>query len=132
MQKKEILKKAAILGTAIFFVNYIAMKFYWYSSIWWFDMPMHFFGGIFLASISIFIIYHKFISFNLKHQILFVGVSVFAIGVGWEVFEIFIDKFITLQTFNSLDTTSDILFDLSGGFFLLLLFLRSEESKNSV
>ena len=45
MDRKRLFKIAAYLIATLFLLNYAATKLYWYSSIWWFDMPMHLLGG---------------------------------------------------------------------------------------
>ena len=105
----------------IFLLNYLAMEFYWYSSIWYLDMPMHFLGGVWLGFVSIYFLLPKEISLKFIFKIL--SIVVF-IGAGWEVFEILIDKFVTQDYFNYLDTISDISFDIAGGLFALLYFLK--------
>lgn len=88
------------------------MQFYWYTSIWYFDMIMHFLGGIWLSSAFVYFSPPKEIKLVYALKILFV---VFAVSFGWEVFEVLIDRFITHDAFNLLDTLSDLFFDMSGG-----------------
>jgi len=49
LMQKKILKNIAILIVFIFLVNLLTIKFHWYFTIWWFDMPMHFLGGVFIS-----------------------------------------------------------------------------------
>ena len=49
---------------------------------------------------------------------------VFLIGFFWEIFEILVDKSITQDSFNILDTTSDMFFDLAGGGLSIIYFLK--------
>ena len=121
MDSKKFLIRLVSLIFFIFFVNYLAMKFYWYSSIWYFDMPMHFLGGLWLGLAIIWFFKVKEVSFK---SIFYIILGVLLIGTLWEVFEIFIDKNITGLSFNTLDTFSDIFFDLAGGSFAILYFLK--------
>jgi hypothetical protein len=84
-------------------------------------MIMHFLGGIWLSFASIYLFRIKGDSLKSVLKILFI---VLLIGVGWEVFEILIGRFITLDHFNYLDTISDLFFDLAGGAFGILYFLK--------
>ncbi|MDQ5930921.1 MAG: hypothetical protein QG674_85, partial [Patescibacteria group bacterium] len=43
--------------------------FYWYSAIWWFDIPMHILGGAFLALLLGAIFFKKLISLSKKEII---------------------------------------------------------------
>ena len=57
-------------------------------------------------------------------------VVVLIIGLGWEMFEISINKFITQKSFNLVDSVSDIFFDLAGGLFAIFYFLKHIMSIN--
>ncbi len=121
MNAKKFLIRLLLLILSIFLLNYLAMSFYWYSSIWYFDMIMHFLGGIWLGLAFIWLFKIEKISFKLILKII---LGVLLISILWEVFEIILDKNITGNSFNTLDTISDISFDLAGGFFAVLYFLR--------
>ncbi|MEK7104648.1 MAG: hypothetical protein AAB868_01240 [Patescibacteria group bacterium] len=121
MDSRNLLIRLVTLIFLIFLLNYLAMKFYWYSSIWYFDMPMHFLGGLWLGLALIWFFKIKEISWKVILEII---LGVLLIGVFWEAFEIIIDKTITGNLFNVLDTISDIFFDLAGGTFALLYFLK--------
>jgi lipopolysaccharide/colanic/teichoic acid biosynthesis glycosyltransferase len=49
--KNLVFKRSAILIAVICLLNAPAMLFYWYSTIWWFDILMHFLGGFFVAGL---------------------------------------------------------------------------------
>ena len=63
MNKEKLLKRMTLMVFFIFVINFLAMKFYWYSSLWWFDMPMHFLGGFFLGMLGIYILSLKDFNF---------------------------------------------------------------------
>jgi hypothetical protein len=121
MNRKKLLIRLASLIIFIFVANYAAMKFYWYSSIWYFDMPMHFLGGFWVGLASIYVFSLK--EFNLKF-IFKVLICVFLVGFFWEIFEILVDKSITQNPFNALDTFSDMFFDLAGGGVSIIYFFK--------
>ena len=121
IDRKKLLIRLASIVTFIFAINYVAMKFYWYFSIWYFDMPMHLLGGFWVGLACIYIFSLK--DFNFKF-ILKVLMCVFLIGFFWEIFEILVDKSITQDSFNILDTTSDMFFDLAGGGLSIIYFLK--------
>jgi hypothetical protein len=124
MDKKKLFKILAYLVITLFFVNYIAVKLYWYYTIWWFDMPMHFFGGFFIGLALIWLLLTKIyaknpsieLSFELIGKIL---LGVFVIGGSWEIYEILVNNAIAQNPFNTLDTISDVFFDLAGGAFAI-------------
>ncbi len=121
MDSKKLLTRLVLLIFFIFILNYLAMRFYWYSSIWYFDMPMHFLGGVWLGLSAIYLFPLKDYSLKSIFKIFFI---VLLVGVGWELFEILVNKFTIQDPFNSLDTLSDICFDLAGGLFAILYFIR--------
>ncbi len=104
-------------------INSVAMKLHWYSSLWYFDMLMHFLGGVFVALLGIYLLLPNVTQFSNK-EIFKILLFVLIVGVGWEVFEILVDKNISQNPFNILDTSSDIFFDLSGGLLALLILKR--------
>lgn len=127
-QKKHLITRSAWLIVIIFALNYGAMLFFWYSTIWWFDMPMHFLGGFWLGLTALWIYFYARKTPRVgvtAMKTLLLGLSfVLIVGVGWEIFEIGVDRFITLMPFNRLDTASDIFFDLAGGSVAVLYMMR--------
>lgn len=123
MNKRKLFYRGLYLIFFILIVNFLANKFYWYSSIWFFDMPMHFLGGAWVALAYFYIFPFK--EKNITTScILRVLCAVFLVGLGWEFFEFFVDNGIAHNIFNLLDTSSDLFFDLSGGILALLYFSK--------
>jgi len=121
MDSRKLLIRLIFLIFFIFLLNYLSLGFYWYSSVWYLDMPMHFLGGFWLGLALIWFFRLKEISLGLILKII---LGVLLIGILWEIFEIVINKTITGNSFNIFDTTSDIFFDLAGGFFAVFYFLK--------
>ncbi|HNW71511.1 MAG TPA: hypothetical protein PKZ36_02590 [Candidatus Paceibacterota bacterium] len=121
INRKKLLNRIILFILFIFVLNFLAMKFYWYSSIWWFDMPMHLLGGFWIGITLIWFLSLK--NLSLKNVIIVI-LGVLLVGIGWEIFEISVDKIVTGNVFNVLDTMSDICFDLSGGFLSMFYFLK--------
>ncbi len=114
--KKNLAKKALFLVIFIFFLNKIADFFYWYSSIFWFDMFMHFLGGVFLAFLIGSLFSHVYQKRNTVHTVVLILVWVFVIGVGWELFEFSVQGIIKITGLADIpDSFSDLFFDLLGG-----------------
>ena len=141
MCRREFSVRVVSLVVLIFIVNYLAMKFYWYSSIWWLDMLMHFFGGFWLGLTLIWFSLPKDISLtkqlfekqNFK-LILKILLGVLIVGVLWEIFEVIVNNNTLRLSFNLLDTLSDICFDITGGSFAILYFLKRVmvKAKNNI
>lgn len=127
INRGELFKILAYLVISIFLANYVAVKLYWYNSIWYFDMFMHFVGGFWLGLVLIWLLSSKFFSKNLTFElspklILKIFFSVLFIGVFWEIYEILVNNIIFQIPFNTLDTLSDIFFDIAGGIFAVFYF----------
>ncbi len=118
---KKLFKRLTILIISIFLLHSLATKFYWYSAIWWFDMPMHFLGGLWLGLCFIWILEKKTLSIK---SILHIILSVLLVGILWELFELYFVNLIARNPFDILDTLSDIFFDLAGGFLAILYFFK--------
>ncbi len=84
-------------------------------------MPMHFLGGLWLGLALIWVFPAQKISFNFILKVIF---GVLFIGASWEVFEILVNNLTIQNSFNELDTVSDICFDLAGGFFALFYSIK--------
>ena len=121
MDSKIFLVRTFLLIFLIFILNCLAMKFYWYSSIWYFDMIMHFLGGFWVSLAIIWFFHVKDVSLKLIFKII---LGVLLIGFLWEVFEVVIDEIFSKNSFNVLDTISDIFLDLSGGCLAVLYFTK--------
>jgi hypothetical protein len=131
MDRKKLLKPLVYLMLVIFLSYILIQKFHWDYSIWWVDMPMHFLGGVWegwlflwffsLAEMPIFKISLEKISFKLTFKtILFV----LCIGISWEFFEFFTQMYAPHDSFNVLDTVSDVFFDLAGATFAVLYCVK--------
>ena len=117
MDRKNIFKQLAFLILFIFAVNFFANKFYWYYSVRYLDMIMHFLGGFWVGLVFLWLFYLENLSVRLVFKII---LGVLLIGILWEVFEILVNNSIAQNPFNVLDTLSDLLFDLFGGLCAIL------------
>lgn len=135
------LKTIFVFLIFILALHAVAFSNYWYWTVWWFDMPMHFFGGVWLAMV--------FLLLNSKFKILngssipqlsdyliavFITLSFVAFGgILWEFFEFFYDLLISSRGYagfaqlGAADTVSDLFFDLFGGLATFVIF-RSERN----
>lgn len=113
--KKHLIIRTLELVALIFLINWIAMTFHWYSIIWWFDMPMHFLGGIFIGMLYVYMIIRRGTALWSFKAVMWGLAAVLTIGVLWEVFEFSLDTWVTFRPQNPLDTLSDLCFDVAGG-----------------
>ncbi len=115
-------KLAAFLIIFIFILNLLAGKFFWYYSVWWFDMPMHFLGGLWLGLVGTVIFSNPRFQ-SIRHKILLTLLFVFVAGLFWELFEYATDAWTGAHGFIPLDSLSDMFFDMAGG-MTAIVFVR--------
>lgn len=138
-----------IIGFLIFIllIYALATAKYWFWIIWWFDIPMHFFGGFWAAAV--------FINLGSRFKVqgsrfwvdLILTLSFVAlIGVLWEFFEFIYGSFASKAGMDVLsaeamkykginlyqDTIKDLFFDLLGGLAVAIISLIGISKANSV
>lgn len=125
MTQKQLLIRLSVLLYVITILHLLALYFFWYWSIWWYDIPMHFLGGLWVGGMA-FLLYQYIPALaRVRTRYRFSGyvlplVAVLAIGGLWEVFEFSLDTFITLEQNDVLDTISDIGMDTAGALLAIL------------
>ena len=110
----------AVLAVFIFLLNIFAMQRSWYFFVWWFDMPMHFLGGMWIGLMSAWMYFLG--PFKKDSRVMSVAqvvcvalLSVFVVGVLWEGYEYFVQISIPGATVGNLfDSISDLFFDMAG------------------
>lgn len=119
-------KLLALLAYSIVFlavVNFIAIRGDMYYLFWYFDMPMHFLGGLSAMYLICYVFYTK-VQLYTKLPIFYLLLGVLVIGLGWEVFEYIFLNLYAGQPFSFSDSLSDIFFDLAGGSLGILYISR--------
>ncbi|MEK7568118.1 MAG: hypothetical protein AAB498_00600 [Patescibacteria group bacterium] len=116
---------------------------HWYWTIWWFDIPMHFSGGLWLAMIFFYLTNPrlKIASYQTPFTFLFALGFVALGGVAWELAEFLYDVFISSRGYfgiaqlGAVDTVGDLFFDLCGGLALSFIYFfviqKSRKNKES-
>ncbi|MFA5999700.1 MAG: hypothetical protein WC783_01835 [Candidatus Paceibacterota bacterium] len=130
MAHKRLLIHIIILMFLIVLLDKGANKFYWQNSVWYFDIIMHFLGGVW---VGFFFIYVYSPLQRVTRPVLKVLLSVFLIGISWEIFEFVVNNVIGRIPFDAGDTLSDIFWDLTGGliatFYFFKFIMPSSENK---
>jgi hypothetical protein len=123
MKKPEFLRTWTLkIILLVFGLNILAHFFFWYNSIWWFDMLMHFLGGLFLAVLALTLFWNIVHREKLWLQFLFVILFVLFVGLVWEVYEFGVQGFLQVTGIADIpDSISDLVFDVLGGVFGFLL-----------
>lgn len=122
MDRKRLFHTLSVLIIFIFLANALANKFYWYSSIWYFDIIMHFLGGFWVGLLALYLIRAEKISRLVLWRVTLV---VIVIGLGWEIFELVVDRVISRNAFNILDSSADLFFDCAGGAAAVFYYLKN-------
>lgn len=123
--QKKIIWRGMLVSLATLFLNFLGSRLDLYSILWWYDMPMHFLGGLFSSLIIIYVLlnYSWFVNLKIVKKVLLVLFLVFVVGILWEGYELFF-AIITKQKQILLDSTSDIFFDIAGGIQGILVYLK--------
>ena len=109
----------------------MANAFYWYSAMWWFDIPMHIMGGIFLALFAGAFFFRKLLPLHFKEVVVTILLFVLIVGLGWEIFEYLVQSVIKgAQLANFPDSVKDMLMDLLGGVLASTFVLRALKRYN--
>lgn len=123
MKRKSLFLLLSLCVFFIFSLNFAASKLYWYSSIWWFDVLMHFLGGFWLGLVFLWLIYKDLDKKNLaKDNFIKIVLGVLFVGFGWEIYEIVVNDLLAKNTFDLFDTSTDMIADLMGGISAYLIF----------
>lgn len=98
-------------------VNAAAVYFHLYNLIWWFDMPMHFLGGftVLFFSAILWLPARKRVSNG--RYVYEIVITAVLIGVLWEALELYLYLQYGSPAFVTLDSLSDVVFDLAGALF---------------
>ena len=122
-----------ILIVFIAIANWFANIFYLYWLIWWFDLVMHFLGGLWVGASGLLIfssIKKKRGSqapVDMKLAFTVALACAIVIGGGWEVFEFSLDRLLIAELQSGIaDTASDLLMDFIGSIAGAYFFLRTE------
>lgn len=121
MTQKERAIVAFFLAWGIFFMNLAGGYFSWYSALWWYDMPMHFFGGVMIGTVAlVFAFSLKFNWFGTPTAPKYgrIMIIILAVIVFWEAMEFGLSTY-GGDTFHMLDSLSDMLLGASGALFIL-------------
>jgi len=114
----------AIFG--VFLLNLLASVFYLYQSFLWFDMLMHFLGGIVVTFFAVWLLYHSYAAWRgTTGKILLINSLVFVlVGVLWEVMEFGVQHAFNIYGVLATpgDSVSDIICGLIGSWVALAYY----------
>lgn len=115
--KKPLLLEIIILAILVAVLHYLALTFYLYWTLDWYDIIMHFLGGVVIALLAMFFFYISgYFNFPKEHLgsifAMTLG-SVLLIGLLWELWELFVGFSDVIE--DQLDTFLDLTMDIIGG-----------------
>src|SRR4051812_31980556 len=116
MLRTKILNRLAYSIIILAIVNFIAVRFSWYGLVWWFDMPMHFLGGmsVFYIGALFWLPARKWVR---DGRFIYEGIiTALLLGVLWEGLELYLFMQYGTPNFFLVDSLSDVCFDLAGAF----------------
>ena len=128
MDRKKLLKHLVVLMFFIFIMNSLALRFYWYYSVWYFDIIMHSLSGFWVSLFFIYVFSMKDTG-NPNFRFFFkVLVATLFVGIFWEFYEYFLNV-VSFTFFDLWDTVFDIFFDLVGGLCAILYIWKKQQKK---
>lgn len=126
---KKLVALAAITGITLLVVNALAVVFYWYDAIWWFDMPMHTVGGVLVVFVGAAFLFSRIKRLPVGELFITLALFVFIVGLAWEYYEYVVQFYIkSVHLADIADSISDLICDMVGGsigaLFVILLKKR--------
>ena len=134
MKPRHLSAILALLILFIWAVNTFADQVHLYYLLWWFDIPMHILGGIWVALTSLVIYYHTGWIHRHDRSASFVVAAMLGatlvVGILWEVFEFSVEHFVKLNDNGVFDTLKDLLDDMIGATIASVIFIRKGYNKS--
>ena len=126
MTKRSSFALLAALLYVILALHLLALYFHWYWMFWWYDILLHFLGGLWLGGTTLwFLQYVRQQPVGRIEQYILPVVAVVIIGLGWELFEFSLDTFIIFRTNDIIDTMSDLGMDVVGSLTASLIMIKN-------
>jgi len=133
MHKNPFFQFLFLLLLVIATLEFIGLDRLWLFVFWWFDLVLHFLGGIWVSGMAL---WFFFLSGYVKPpprtvpKIAGVAVASFLfIGTGWEIFEFLAGAIFAEEAEYFFDTATDMLIGLLGGVLIASFFCFSLRTK---
>lgn len=131
MKKHPILSTILFLSVIFSISHILALHFSLYWTTDWFDIYMHFFGGFLGSWMVIYVLAKMGISpQTFSHKLflfLFVVVSVFAVAVAWELWEIYVGFIDPFKDF--IDSMIDLVMGVTGAIIGFIYYDKKFKTK---
>jgi len=114
----------ASLALLIALLQFLATRYFLYWEFWWFDIVMHFLGGLFIGVSYLWLLRFEASAQLQKRVPVLVSsfFAVFLVGILWEIFEYVTGMYV--ETGYTLDTMLDLTMDIVGMMSAYLIFRR--------
>lgn len=127
--KKKLFKRLSLFVFFVFLLNTAGSFFSWYTLLPWYDNMMHFLGGAWLGLVFCWMFVHRIE----EHKTGIIQLLIFVLvgALLWEVLE-YVVQYITQSPgalASPLDSVSDVVFGLLGGWVLGSYTIRSIRKK---
>jgi len=124
--KKNLFIFNFVLIFLIATLHILAINFFLYWKFWWFDILLHFLGGLWVGlSFLQFYFFSNLIKIKKKSNLfifIFSVLTVLFVGLGWEIFEFIIGVNFSENYWS--DTILDLIMDTVGALTVSLLFIK--------
>jgi hypothetical protein len=121
----------AALAAAVFVLDRIAAAHYLYWVYWWYDIMMHFLGGVLIGGLATWVFLYRKPSSSLAHVCAITFGAILLVGLGWEWFEYSTGQYVG-QPGVAFDTTLDLVMDVIGAMLVTPLVARFVRPHSSV
>lgn len=112
MYARRLLFAQLITAAVLTVFTWVAVTYFLYWRIWWFDMPMHILGGLYAALLAAWLVAYRGSPISLPLCLLFALLT----GIVWEIFE-YSEGITNAYHFNYItDVFKDVVIGLIGGF----------------
>jgi hypothetical protein len=120
------------LTLLIALLHHSALAFFLYFKYWWFDIVVHFLGGLLVGTIIYWLLSYtsKFTSYFRNPSLLLVVLIVLVVGGSWEIFELYAG--VLIEENYEFDTSVDLVMDALGAaaaFFFANITKNTHESR---
>ncbi len=112
---------AFFMAWGVFILNAAGGYFSWYSSIWWYDMLMHFSGGMMIGTVALlfaFSFHMTWFGSSVAPQYVRILLPIIFAIIAWELMEFTLSS-MGGDIFHIIDSISDMCLGLSGALFVL-------------
>ena len=134
LKSRQYLLELALFSVITAVLHYLALVNFLYWNVDWFDVLMHFLGGVTMAFLALFLFFtsnYLPIFSKLKNQKILVFYIVLSftliIGMGWELWELFYGM--SNIFIDRIDTIIDLIMDMIGALCVVLFDFKKRRSE---